>query len=454
MIAAGDSILVAASGGPDSIALVHSLFQIAQDQSIPIALAHLHHGLRGAEADRDAEFVARQATAMGLRLFSDRLDVHAYRRRHRLSLEEAARKLRYASLRHMADRHGFSKIAVGHHADDSAESILLFLLRGAGPRGLGGIAPKRGRFVRPLIDQRREQILAYLEENDIPYVVDSTNADRRFLRNRIRHDLIPQLSAEYNPQLTESLLRLSTIVQAEDRWMDELAEKMFEKAVIGEEPERLSLSVSRLAALPEAACRRVLRKTVTELQGDLRRIGFRHLEAVGTLLHQKKGTGELHLPRGLRVFRCYDRLEFCQDDRLSQADAPKYRLCIEAPGEFRLPVGGLLLRLSVCGPVDFGRLARSGQQVAFFDMGKFCFPVTVRNVRPGDRFRPSGMAGTQKVFDFFVNRKVPRHLRSSCPLLVCGGKIAWVVGHRTAEDFRAGPESRQVLRAELLADPD
>jgi tRNA(Ile)-lysidine synthase len=191
-----------------------------------------------------------------------------------------------------------------------------------------------------------------------------------------------------------------------------------------------------------------------ERQGDLRRIGFRHLEALLSLVLQEKGTGELHLPRGLRIFRHYDRLEFSRSGPMPREGGAGYRLHIEGPGEVRLPVGGLSLSLSVGGPVDAARLAGSGHRVAFFDMGKLCFPVTVRSVQPGDRFRPSGMSGTQKVSDFFVNRKVPRHLRSVCPLLLCGENIAWVVGHRTAEDFRAGPESRQVLRAELLADPD
>ncbi len=452
MIDPGDSILVAASGGPDSTALLHALFQIAAQRGIPLAAAHIHHGLRGERADRDADFAARQASLLDIGFFSERLDVPGYRRRYRLSTEEAARRLRYEALQRIADCHGFSKIAVGHHADDSAESILMFLLRGSGPRGLGGVMPKRGAIIRPLIERRREEILAYLSREGIPFTVDETNADTRFLRNRIRHELIPQLAAGYNPNLVQTLLRLADIVRADDRWLETLAEPLFAEALASRTDEQIVLSVPRVSALPEAAGRRVIRRALQEMNGDLKRIGFRHIEAICRLLSAQKGSGELHLPGGIRAVRTYDRLLLHRpgQDRISESAGYLFRL--DGPGEVRLPAGGIL-RLSKCGTVDAVQMARSGHRVAFFDMGKFYFPATVRNARPGDRFRPLGMAGTQKVSDLFVNRKVPRHLRWSCPVLICGDKIAWVVGHRMAEDFRALPGAPEAICAEMLADP-
>jgi tRNA(Ile)-lysidine synthase len=390
---------------------------------------------------------------MGVAFFPGRVDVEGYRRRHRLSREEAARRLRYEFLLKTADRNGFSKIALGHHADDSVESMLLFFLRGAGRRGLAGIPPMRGRFIRPLIELRKKELQNYLNRHGIPFVLDSSNTDRNHVRNRIRHELIPHLSKVYNPALVDTLLRLSKVVRDEDRWLDTLAADRFKEALVFKAPDRVALSVSRLASLAEAACRRVLRTAVAELTGDLRRIGYRHIEAVRLLLLGEKGTGQLDLPRGIRVDRSYDRLTLRRPRPNPLPGPAEYDFVLRGPGEVRIPDGGGTLRLTLSGPVDAATITRSGHRVAFFDMGRFDFPVTVRNVRPGDRFRPLGMTGTQKVSDFFVNRKVPRRLRSACPVLISRGKIAWVVGHRIAEDFRARPETRQTLRAELLAEP-
>jgi len=454
MLTAGDSVLVAASGGPDSSALLHALFRISQKNGMPIAAAHLHHGLRPLEADRDAEAVGRQAAQLGVPFFEERIDVEGFSGRGGLSLEEAARKVRYDFLRRTADRRGFTKIAVGHHADDSVESMLMFFFRGAGPRGLSGILPVRGRIIRPLIERRRDEIRRYLARQGLSFVVDSTNEDRRFLRNRIRHELIPLLAAEYNPKLTETLLRLSTVLRDEERWLAGLAEKALAETRIDRDDSSVTLSVPALAALPAAARRRVIRSALLGVKGDLRRIGFRHVEAVCRLATQPRAAGELHLPRGIGVYRSYERLRFCRSRRPAPAASEEgYCFRIDGPDEVRIPGRGELLRLERCNRFDPGRMAQSGQRVAFFDMGKLYFPLTVRSVLPGDRFRPLGMAGSQKLSDFFVNQKVPRHLRRSCPVLVCGGKIAWVVGHRIAEDFRADAESRAVLRAELLAEP-
>jgi tRNA(Ile)-lysidine synthase len=434
--------------------MLYALWQIARTRPMPLAVAHFHHGLRGAEADRDAAFVAGQAAELGLPFFIERGDVEGYRRSERLSTEEAARRLRYDFLHRTADANRFSKIAVGHHADDNAESLLLFVLRGSGRRGISGIPPQRGRLVRPLIDCRRDEIRRYLEEEHIAFVLDASNTDNAFVRNRLRNDLIPKLAADYNPNLVETLSRLSTVARAEDDWMEALAEPLLARALVRQEADRILLSVPALCALPKAACRRVLRQAISSVKGDLRRIGFGHIEAIRRLSKEKGGCASLHLPRNIRVYRAYEHLEIrlaLENGGGLQPATFRYRLY--GPGEVHLVEAGFCLRLTACGPVDAVRLRRSGQRTAFFDMGKIYFPITVRNPRPGDRFRPLGMTGTQKLQDFFTDRKVPRRSRWTCPLVISGGKIAWVVGHRISEDFKVETASRRLLLAELLADP-
>ncbi len=460
LITPGEPVLVAASGGPDSTAMLYALWQIARTSPMPLAVAHFHHGLRGAEAERDAAFVAGQAAELGLPFYIERGNVEGYRRDERLSTEEAARRLRYDFLHRTAGANRFSKIAVGHHADDNAESVLLFVLRGSGRRGISGIPPKRGRLVRPLIDCRRNEIRRYLKEEQIGFVLDSSNADNAFVRNRLRNDLIPKLAADYNPNLVETLCRLSAVARAEDDWMETLAEPLLTGALLQREADRILLSVPALSALPKAACRRVLRQAISSLKGDLRRIGFRHIEAVRRLCEEKDGCASFHLPRNIRVYRAYERVEICLAPEnggcasLGSEPEPKtFRYRLYEPGEVHLIEAGFCLRLTACGPVDAERIRRSGQRTAFFDMGKIYFPITVRNARPGDRFRPLGMTGTQKLQDFFTDRKVSRRSRWMCPLVISGGKIAWVAGHRISEDFKVEPASRRLLLAELLADP-
>jgi tRNA(Ile)-lysidine synthase len=268
------------------------------------------------------------------------------------------------------------------------------------------------------------------------------------------------LAADYNPNLVETLCRLSALARSEDAWMETLTEPLLAGALLHREADRILLSVPTLSALPKAACRRVLRQAISSLKGDLRRIGFRHIEAVRRLSEEKGGCATLHLARNLRVYRAYERLEIyiatenggCAA-RGGEPEPKTFRYQLFEPGEVHLVEAGFYLRLTACGPVDAERIHNSGQRTAFFDMGKIYFPITVRNPRPGDRFRPLGMTGTRKLQDFFTDRKVSRRIRWTCPLVISGGKIAWVAGHRISEDFKVEPASRRLLLAELLADP-
>ena len=302
MLLPGDVVLAGVSGGPDSVALLGILKDLTQQLSLNIGVAHLNHCLRGKESDRDEAFVRDLAAFHGLPLHVQQTDVATCARESRKSIEEAARDVRYAFYRKIATHHGYNRVALGHNSDDNAEQVLMNLLRGSGPRGLMGIPPMRDNWIiRPLIRVSRQEILAFLAHGCQPFVLDSSNEDTRYFRNRIRHELLPSLIKDYNPEIKSALNRLSIVVASEEAWME------------GETRETLSHHLERLnnrevrfqrdffATLPVALARRVIRGAIKEVKGNLRRITFDHIDDILALMAGNTGHKNLDLPQGIRI---------------------------------------------------------------------------------------------------------------------------------------------------------
>jgi tRNA(Ile)-lysidine synthase len=454
LLVAGGRVLAAVSGGPDSTALLHVLADSSARWGLSLGVAHVHHGLRP-EADGDAEFVRGLAAALGLPFHLAHADVRAHRRRAGLCLEEAARELRYRFLEAAAAAGGYTQIALGHHADDNAETLLLNLLRGGGRRGLAGIPPFRPpHYVRPLILARRAEILAYLDCRRIPFRTDRTNADAAFDRNRIRLQVIPELERALNPRVREALGRTAEILGAEEAWLESLTASMFAAARRSRPGGGLALREDALREAPPAARRRIVRRALAEAGGGLRGIGFTHVEQIMGLLGGRRDAGPLHLPRGVRVRRRAGMLEFYRrPDGGEAADVPDYGYTLERPGVLDIPPAGVRMVLTeLCGAVP-ADIAAASPDIAFLDGDGVSFPVTVRNFRPGDRFHPLGAAGTQKLKKFFRDHQVPRDRRRRLPLLISAGRIVWVAGLRPDERVRVTARSRRVIKAEVLVAP-
>lgn len=459
MVLAGDTILTAVSGGPDSVALAHILATLAPVFSFQLAIAHLNHGLRSRESERDAEFVAALARKLNLQFYQDKKDVRQYQKRHKLSPEEAARQVRYAFFNQVAEAHGYDKIALGHQLDDNAELVMLFFLRGSGTLGLSGIPPIRGgKIIRPLINIKRSEIVDYLSERDLEYVSDTTNADLSYLRNKLRHELIPQLAATYNPKIVETLNRLASVVRSEEKWIDELTEHLFETTLIHQSADSIGLSLENFGDIPLAARRRLIRKAILMVKGDLRRIAFTHVDAALRLVIKGPHTGGIDLPNRIRIQRQNQALIISKHKHqlrspgsdMSPAVCTAYEYTLAAPGVVSIREAGIYLKLTETSIKEIADVRRAGQRIAFFDINKVKFPLIVRNFCPGDRFSPLGMGGTQKLKNFFINNKIPKDQRAKCPLLVSNGKIIWVAGHRLDNSVKVDHETRTVLKAELL----
>lgn len=302
MLTPGDSVLVGVSGGPDSVALLRILIALAEKLSVSIAVAHLNHCLRGKESDRDEAFVRELAATHGLPLHAQQKDVTAWARENKKSIEEAARDVRYAFYGELASQHGFNRIALGHNYDDNAEQVMMNLLRGSGPRGLSGIPPTRDNWIiRPLIRISRQEILAFLTHCHQPFVMDSSNLDTRYLRNKIRHELLPHLMEAYNPGVKSSLNRLSDILTKEEAWMEEET-----LAIVAGHLERMDEGENRLSrklfnSMHCALARRVVRFAIQEVKGDLRRITLGHIDDILDLIASDTGGKNLDLPHRIRI---------------------------------------------------------------------------------------------------------------------------------------------------------
>ena len=450
---------MAVSGGPDSVALAYVVFTLAVEYSIRPAIAHLNHCLRGPDSDRDAEFVIALARQLSVPVYAERKDVRAFQRSRRLSLEEAGRRARYDFFDAVSAKYGFNKIALGHHSDDNAELVLINLLRGSGPLGLSGMAPVReGKIVRPLIHLRRSEIINYLAEKNLPYLTDASNTDPAFMRNKIRHLLIPELQTAYNPRIIETLNRLGEIMRAENQWIDDALEPFLKQCVSFRADQKISLALPDFSQLPKAVKRRVIRKAILWVKKDLRRITLLHVDAILHLIGKGRVTGRLNLPDGILVERNTVELTVLkrskvrkrQDYRILQTISTDYQYTISAAGTLFIKEADVSITLCKIDINDLPDFKKTGSHIAYFDLDRLVFPLLVRNIRPGDRFSPLGVNGTQKVKKYFINHKIPGAQRRTCPLLLSGGNIIWIAGHRIDNAVKVSPQTRQVLKAELL----
>lgn len=462
-----DSVLVGVSGGPDSVALLHVLLKIASGLSLTLGMAHLNHGIRGIDSDREAEFVASLAGKLKLPFYTRKKDVLNYKKNHKLSLEEAARRVRYDFLHQVAGENKYHKIALGHHANDNAELVLMYLFRGSGPSGISGIPPVRdvfsqyGEIVRPLIELTRHEIMDYLAVKKLEYVTDISNEDTKFLRNKVRSELIPLIKESYNPRIIETVNRLSSIIRTDEEWIEEMVTPLYEDIILYSKENQIALSIPKMVRIHMAAQRRIIRRAIESIKGNLRRITFFHITSVIKLLKRAPAFASLDLPGTITVTRKEDTLYISSDEKVrSRTDTdpeniekPFFEYTVHKPGlkPESLYIKETGYRLSFCaiGAKNMADIQSAGQQVAFFDMHSLAFPLVVRNFRSGDRFTPLGMTGSQKLKKFFINNKISRTKRANCPVLVSADKIIWVVGHRQSELGKVTQSTGNVLKVEL-----
>ena len=432
-----DTLVVAFSGGADSTALLDLLTRL-QGYNLRLIATHLNHSLRGAESDADEEFCRQLASRYAIPFEVRRVDIRKMAGENRLNLEDAGRRSRIAFFDEICAKYDAAAVALAHHADDQAETVLIRLLRGSGMTGLSGMAYRNERgYVRPLLDITRFEIEQYLCGRSIVWRDDASNSDTVYLRNRIRRHLLPQLE-EYNPDIRSTLAATASIIGGDEALLEELTEQAFiESCQAGE--GRVVCAVDRLHRLAPALLRRVLRLAFKKLTGTLEGVSMRHIVAISALIGSDRPNSRLSLPQGITVVREYDALKFSRSS--TAVIDENFELPITKPGNYLLPNGGSLnvdLISSAAVIKDANR--------ACFDLNKLPFPWLVRTFRSGDRMTPFGMTGRKKVKDIFIDRKIPLSERRLIPLLFCGEDLVWIAGVSASESSRIDTPSTAMVQ--------
>ncbi|MEK7748082.1 MAG: tRNA lysidine(34) synthetase TilS [Nitrospirota bacterium] len=443
-----DRIVVAVSGGADSMCMLHLLKQLFPPSHLHVA--HLNHGFR-AESVAEAEFVSNQCKLWGISCTIEKHPVSQICKEKHLSKQEGARIVRYDFLKEVAQSVGAKWIALGHTQDDQVETILQNRLRGAGMVGLRGMPTTRNVgdavIIRPMLAITREAILSELKAAQISFVEDPSNQDKKYSRNKIRHELIPILQT-YNPNIKKVLLRESLLLEEENRfienYMAELLPKInaVESGVHGHPPRPLCVSfdISLFLPLPLALQRRFLRWGICAMTGHLTGISF---DATERILSRMPNAFALSLPHGILARGTKTELT------LSVAPFLENPLAIEIalePAEISIPQWNIALSICKVDQPSHDTV----RSTAFFDLDKISSPVTIRRWTPGDRFVPFGMNGQhKKLHDFFIDMKIPKSERNKIPILVCKEGILWVMGYRTDERFSVTTKTKNILQLKM-----
>jgi tRNA(Ile)-lysidine synthase len=453
MIAPGSRMVVAVSGGPDSVALLHLLHGLRSYLRCSLVVAHLDHGLRP-ESEEEAEFVARLAEGLEIPIHAERADVRGFAGLRGISIEDAGRRLRYDFFEQVRRAVGADAIATAHHRDDSLETFFLRIFRGSSLQGLGGIPPVRNTIIRPLIALSRKEILEFLAEHALPYRTDETNLQSDTDRNFVRNRLLP-LVAERFPGFTAPLKRTIELIERETLFLDTEASRLSE-SVVSTRDDRIWLNLGALLRTAEVLRRRIVLQTLFRISGPDVRWGRVHVEAVLKIATGRNPSATVDLPGGLVVRREYASLIFepghwgkCgkrpAGKVLPEARKPAFRTVVRGPGTVEIAEAGIALVFRLVPATQTISHCRTDASTALFDADRLGFPFVLRPPIPGDRFRPWGLEGTRKLKKVLGDAKVPLHQRRTLPLLVKDEEIIWIPAVRRGAAAPVTPNTTRIL---------
>jgi tRNA(Ile)-lysidine synthase len=428
MIGPEHRILAGVSAGADSVCLA----LVLKELGFQIGIAHVNHGLRGADADQDARFTASLAERLGVPFFMRRVALIGG------NIEAAGRDARRDFFAEVADQNGFTRIALAHTRNDRVETFLLNLLRGSGYDGLVAMAAVAGRVIRPLIEVDRTAIEAYLKENNQAWRTDESNRDLTFARNRLRHSVIPSLAADFNPNLLDTLEHTIEILESDDVWMRSVVEGLVGKNGTNE-GENFVLPIERLESAPVGFARRVLRTALRHAGSDLQNVSFEHVENIRSLLEPGKSGKLIEVPGGFQVAREFGRLVF----RRKPPDLVEYEYQLQIPGRVHIPELKKMFRAELVESETGGGI---GERV-FVDAESIGAYVRIRNWKPGDYYKPVGLPAG-KLKKLFQRARIPRSHRSSWPVVVADSTIIWVASFPVSREFAPRGRSQKIVALE------
>lgn len=462
----GSLVIVGVSGGADSLCLLHALHTLAPENKWRLHVAHLNHQLRGAAAQADADFVRDIARQWNLPCTIESRDVAAFARYHKLSLEEAARQVRYGFLLELAQAHHSDVIAVAHNADDQTESVLMHFLRGSGLAGLRGMQPKmlleeyriqqsqseiqnlksKIHLVRPLLETLRSVIDAYCAQHDLHPRIDATNADTTYFRNRLRHELLPTLEI-YNPNIRSILRRTADVIAAEYEILQAHTNYAWDMTVVVESATAVTFNLLLWREQPIGVQRALLRRAIHQLRPPLRDIDFGHVEAALKILQRAHTGDQVTLPQNLLIEVSYDTFTISPREELAQPDWPQLpegltSLAIDVPGVTPLPESIWRLEAEILAV----EVEPAGGLIALLDADALPGLLIMRPRTSHDRFHPQGMPSPVGLKDWMINAKVPRAIRDRLPLITSADQIVWVPGFRVGQPFLVTEKTQHIIK--------
>ena len=435
LLTAGDKVLIALSGGPDSVALLNLFVALKPIYNITLAAAHLDHGLR-AESEKDRKFCAETCRNLKVKLYSKRINVAALAARGKISVEEAGREARYEYFESLTQKHGFTKIATGHTLNDNAETVIFNLARGSGLNGIAGISYKRDKIIRPLLQIEKSELLDWLKSKKISFVNDKSNLSLKFSRNRIRYKIIPEM-AMVNSAAVHNIARMSDIARDEIEYLESLTVSAYNEVLVESGKSKIVLDLGKLVRYDKSLRKRMVDKAVESLGGGA--IGSDNLFRALDVIDGKSG-GVAPLGQGILIEKSQSRIAILNTPAVPDSIPLPYS------GEIKLGSGNIL-HVGTVSKSNLNGLDR-GNNFAYLDRGKLR-ELGVRYWHRGDSIRPLGMRGRKLLSDIFIDRRIPEFDRSQVPLIISGDDIAWIAGVMISDDFKVTEDTKEVLSLEL-----
>lgn len=429
-----DMVIVAVSGGSDSMALVHILYELSEKMYFNISVAHLNHALRD-EAINEERFIQSFCEKNNISFYAKTIDVKKYAAQKKIGIEEAGREQRYKYFNELCQALKANKIATAHHYDDQAETVLLHLLRGSGIKGLRGMLPQNGNIIRPLLEVPQKHICHYLEKNKIEYCLDPSNMDVKYLRNKIRKHLIPLLEKDYNPQIVHTLGKLAEISREENDIIELEVDKFWEQISADTRKGEIIIKLEILNSIGLGLQKRIIKKALSDLAGESA-WEKKDIEEILSLASKAGSSKKLSLKKSVKVLKSYDKLVFTYD--IPEVNNFSYQVTI--PGSVYIPETAEEYFFDV---QDKNSIKREDYDICL-DYEKVKMPLFIRSRQAGDRFHPIGLKGSKKIKDYFIDKKIPFYERNKIAILA-GNTIYAVLDYTVSAEVAVNKQSNKIL---------
>jgi tRNA(Ile)-lysidine synthase len=442
LIKSGETVLAAISGGPDSMAMLNCLLSFRKDMDFTLLIAHVNHGVRGEYAKRDQEFVKEIALEYDIPYFTIDVDMVAYGKELGISSEEAGRILRYGFFREILSDYGYGKIAVAHNKNDQAETILHRIIRGTGLDGLKSMEFIKGDIIRPVLNISRQDIENYIERENIRFVLDHTNLETDYTRNKIRLELLPYIKENFNPNIIDSLYRLTRIASGEIQIIEEITIEKYNLIVKNKEKNSIIFSGGLFKLEAESIRKRLIRKAIENIAGNLHGIEEVHINDIIDLFQGEKTGKSIHISKGLVARVSYDDLIV----ELRNKKSVSFKTSVIEIGENTLEELGISISLEL---VDVSKVDLKNTDVKYIDFDKLSGELGLRSRKAGDRFSPLGLGGSKKLKDYMIDKKIPTDKRDLIPILYDESGIIWVIGYGLSDTYKITEKTKRALRMQI-----